>query len=76
MLAVFAVEKASAATYDLTFTASGAAISGGIVFDKSATDFSVTSLFSTDLAIEGIFITSQTFISSIMKAEPKNMQCG
>ena len=75
MLAVFAVERASAVAYDLTFTASGAAI-GGIVFDKSATDFSVTSLFSTDLAIEGIFITSQTFISSIMKAERKNMQCG
>ena len=54
MLAVLTVEKASAATYDLTFTASGAAISGGIVFDKSATDFSVKSLISTDLIIEGV----------------------
>ncbi len=53
MLAVFTVEKASAATYNLTFTASGATISGGIVFDKSATDFSVISLISSDLAIEG-----------------------
>ena len=54
LLAVFTVEKASAATYDLTFTASGAAISGGIVLDKSATDFSVISLISTDLIIEGV----------------------
>ena len=53
MLAVFTVEKASAATYNLTFTASGAAILGGIIFDKSATDFSVISLISTDLTIEG-----------------------
>ena len=53
MLAVFTVEKASADTYDLTFTASGATIMGGIVFDKSATDFSVISLISTDLTIEG-----------------------
>ena len=53
MLAVFTVEKASADTYDLTFTASGATITGGIVFDKSATDFSVISLISTDLTIEG-----------------------
>ena len=53
MLAVFTVEKASADTYELTFTASGVAITGGIVFDKSATDFSVMSLISTDLTIEG-----------------------
>ena len=53
MLAVFTVEKASADTYNLTFTASGVTIMGGIVFDKSATDFSVISLISTDLTIEG-----------------------
>ena len=53
MLAVFTVEKASAVPYNLTFTASGATILGGIIFDKSATDFSVISLISTDLTIEG-----------------------
>ena len=53
MLAVFTVEKASADTYELTFTAFGVAIMGGIVFDKSATDFSVISLISTNLTIEG-----------------------
>ena len=52
-LAVFTVEKASADTYNLTFTAFGVSILGGITFDKSATDFSVISLISTDLTIEG-----------------------
>ena len=52
MLAVFTVEKASADTYELTFTAFGVAITGGIVFDKSTTDFSVISLISTNLTIE------------------------
>jgi len=51
-LAVFTVEKASADTYNLTFTAFGVSILGGITFDKSATDFSVISLISTDLTIE------------------------
>jgi hypothetical protein len=52
MLAVFTVEKASADTYNLTFTASGVSILGGIIFDKSASDFSVISLISTDLTIQ------------------------
>ncbi len=45
--------SANASTFDLSFTASGFSITGDIIFDKSATDFSVNSLISTDLAIAG-----------------------
>jgi hypothetical protein len=65
MLAVFTVEKASAATYNLNFTASGATILGGIIFDKSATDFSVISLISTDLTIEGHLYSIDGLLSDI-----------
>jgi hypothetical protein len=52
-VALFSGTPAQANSYDLTFTAEGNTISGGIVFDKSATDFSVNSLVSTDLQING-----------------------
>jgi hypothetical protein len=66
-VAVFTGDKASAISTELTFTASGVTITGGVVFDKSATDFSINSLISSNLTISGHLFTlgELSFVSDV-----------